>query len=98
MDLNGAQNNSSLTVSTSLLCVDSCPSGYYAQMETNSCEKCAPNCLECDLTANHCTKCQGTSIILSSDFTCINSNSPGFVITGPRSDSSGIPIYYQGCH
>jgi proprotein convertase subtilisin/kexin type 5 len=66
-------------------CREKCPVGYYVQLEArnNVCLECSDNCLECDLTADTCTKCAEGWILNGLDSTCVQECPVGTTIFSP---------------
>ena len=43
---------------TTKICVDTCPSGRFANTITSSCDFCNFNCLTCDKSSTNCLSCR----------------------------------------
>jgi len=51
-------------------CLSSCPSTYWENTSTNTCDSCNDPCLTCDTNANDCLSCVDNTFYLSTNNSC----------------------------
>ncbi len=67
-------------LSSTFECLRFCPDGYFIQEESNTCEKCSPNCKTCEKNPNLCKTCSNDTFYDESINSCISKCKDGTYI------------------
>lgn len=74
-------------------CYTTCPSPFYANTTTKTCDNCSSSCAACDLSSNNCTSCPDR-FYLSNVSTCVSCPVQCLLCTSPTTCSSCVSPTY----